>query len=98
MCRTKVAIIDSGVQRANLTCRHVTGASFVYNQERESPWWLSKEPHGTQMANIIHELDPHCELFIAKVGETKTDISSDSVLDVSQIFSHGIDQELAAGD
>ena len=86
MCRTKIAIIDSGVQRANLTCKHIRGASFVYNNERESPWWLSQEPHGTQMANIIHELDPNCELFIAKVGESKMDIRGDSVIEVSDTF------------
>jgi hypothetical protein len=45
------------------------------------------------MANIIHELDPACELFIAKVGESKQDISSDRVVDVS--LAHAVQAENA---
>jgi hypothetical protein len=89
--RTKVAIFDTGVNR-NI-CRgegHTTvGASFVHedstmdDKQRESPWWIAADPHGSQVANIIAQLDPRCDLYIAQISVYKNTISISSVVDVS---------------
>ena len=71
-----VAIIDRSIGALS-TCLE-KGKSFVEfgteNGDRESPWWLASDPHGTQMASIIHELDPLCKLYVAKVGTSRDEI------------------------
>ena len=84
--RTKVAIIDNGIDGTlpSLSRRIVDGISFVEDWEgRESPWWLASDPHGTQMASFIHQLDPFCDLYIAKVCDESTGIDPDLVAQVS---------------
>jgi hypothetical protein len=76
----RVAIIDNGVDRSigALSSCIEKGKSFVEfsteSGDRESPWWLASDPHGTQMASIIHELDPLCKLYVAKVGTSRGEI------------------------
>jgi hypothetical protein len=81
----RVAILDTGVDISNhlLRARIHAGVSFVeYGEEsRESPWWLASDPHGTQMASLIQNMDPQCTLFIAKIG-----IDRRYVIDPEKIF------------
>jgi hypothetical protein len=91
--RTKVAVIDSGLNQSfshptgtGTRDYRITGASFVREKSRESPWYCPVDPHGTQMATIIRELDPECNLFVARVCSTKRDLSQRTVAEVSFIF------------
>ena len=91
---TRVAIIDNGIDGtlSSLSRRISDGISLVEDWEgRESPWWLASHPHGTQMASFIHQLDPFCELYIAKVCDESTGIDPDLVaqvrLDPIDVFS-----------
>jgi hypothetical protein len=72
----KVAVIDNGVDPGSIDCRGVTGASFVPSETGESNWWYVKHPHGTSMARIISEINPHCRLLVAKVGDKRTDFTA----------------------
>ncbi len=76
-------MVDDGIDQSSISCSQISGASFVYSDSGESPWWLSDDPHGTQMAKIITDIDPYCKLFIAKVGETKIDITQRRAIEVS---------------
>ncbi|KAK3366689.1 peptidase S8/S53 domain-containing protein [Lasiosphaeria ovina] len=77
--RTRVAIIDSGVDQGEFaTAAELTGATFSETHS-DSLWWLSPERHGTQMAKIITAIDPCCQLFIAKVGDHRSDIAGGAV-------------------
>jgi hypothetical protein len=84
--KIKVAILDNGVDMTLLdeTFKGTDGASFVCD---ESPWWLVQELHGTQMAHIIHALDPFCELKIEKICEMKRDFTAERVARVSRMRS-----------
>jgi hypothetical protein len=66
----KIALIDTGVNKSSVS-QVRKGVSYVHNSKRESPWWLAIHPHGTQMANLICQIDSYCELYIAKAGESK---------------------------
>ena len=79
----KIAAIDDGTDQSSISRLQINGASFVYSDSGESPWWLSDDLHGTQMAKMITGIDPYCKLFIAKVGETKSDITRGCVIEVS---------------
>ncbi|KAK4244138.1 hypothetical protein C7999DRAFT_35493 [Corynascus novoguineensis] len=45
------------------------GRSFVDDDNQVSPWLFASDPHGTQMANLICDIDPLCELYVAKVTD-----------------------------
>ena len=82
---TKIAIIDNGIDTtlSSLSRRIVDGHSYVEDFEgRESPWWLASHPHGTQMASFIHQLDPFCGFYIAKVCDDTTGVDPDLVAQV----------------
>jgi hypothetical protein len=51
------------------------GRSFVDDNSRLSPWFFASDPHGTQMANLICAIDPHCHLYVAKVTEGSSGIT-----------------------
>lgn len=78
----KVALIDTGVDPNSIRCSRVTGASFVPPEAGEYPWWVSQNPHGTQMAKIITELDPYCHLLVAKMSDTGMDIMQSRFIEV----------------
>lgn len=100
----KIAIIDTGVDVTGINPTWnglfqrciAQGTSFVQFKDsiteipRESPWWISSEPHGTQMATIICKLDSQCKLFIAKVGTGRDDISISNLIQVGQLNLHSI--------
>ena len=71
--RIKVALIDTGIDafgiRRQMQIR--PGISFGYGAdgESESPWWIPSDEHGQQMANIIHSLDPYCEIYPVKITD-----------------------------
>ncbi|GAW16570.1 hypothetical protein ANO14919_060020 [Xylariales sp. No.14919] len=78
----RVAIIDTGINQNSfdlqkyheLNCR-----GEMFSETQDSHWWLSADSHGTQMAKLVTAIDPHCELYIAKVGDHKTDITRGAV-------------------
>lgn len=88
----KVAIIDNGVDRilSTLSERIKKGQSFVENnragERRESPWWIAADPHGTQMASTVLEVNPCCDLYIGKAGRFRRDISLQSAVEVRSLF------------
>jgi hypothetical protein len=85
--RIKIAILDSGVDRGLFTGldHSVIGASFVHEHggSKESPWWLASDLHGSHIANIISQIDPCCDFYIAKVTETKKYLDPYRVVQVS---------------
>ncbi|KAL6696676.1 hypothetical protein J3F84DRAFT_407452 [Trichoderma pleuroticola] len=57
----------------DLSRQVVEGESFVNTgDDEEQVWWHASEPHGTQMARLICSVDPCCELYVAKVAETRS--------------------------
>ncbi|KAM6506080.1 hypothetical protein FSOLCH5_014262 [Fusarium solani] len=80
----RVAVIDTGVDPNCIQCSQISGASFVSSDSGESPWWFSYHPHGTQMAKVISELNPHCKLLVAKVGDSDMDMTVERLIRVSQ--------------
>jgi len=80
----KVAIIDTGVDESEFPedCQGFIGCSFVQKGDTESHWWLTSDVHGTQMAKLINQLDPHCQLYIAKVSDHKSNLQIDRVIEV----------------
>jgi hypothetical protein len=78
----KIAILDNGVSLANNNIQQDQLAekikevkSFVSVGDRDCPWWLASDLHGTKMGSFITEMDPSCELYVAKVSQKKHDIS-----------------------
>ncbi|SPO03473.1 uncharacterized protein DNG_06156 [Cephalotrichum gorgonifer] len=67
----------------DLSERVVDGTSFVSSGDDEEPvWWHASEAHGTQMARLICSIDPCCELYVAKVAESRGQgIPSNTVAD-----------------
>lgn len=63
------------------------GKSFVDENNRIRPWLIASDPHGTQMANLICSIDPHCELYVAKVTETRQGVETSRVSNASDRFS-----------
>ena len=61
------------------------GRSFVDDNSRVSPWLFASDPHGTQMANLICAIDPCCELYVAKVAESRSGITPERVARVGQV-------------
>ncbi|KAJ5657424.1 subtilisin-like protein [Penicillium longicatenatum] len=78
--RIKVAIIDNGadINRSNLRKRIHAGVSYVSadkdQPQQPLPWWMVSDPHGTQMASLVEKVNPHCRLYIARVGKGRNDI------------------------
>jgi hypothetical protein len=87
--RTKVAILDNGIDLANNHLEYSdalnnvkTGKSFVYRGEKDSAWCFASHLHGTHMASFIAEMDPECELYIAKICEKTHIINAEAVVNV----------------
>lgn len=102
---TRIAILDDGVDQVSPVWAEInkrgqraaiTGASFVVdNDGNESPWWLSHTAHGTQLAGVILEMDPFCELFIAKVMLRRDEVDLGRVISVRKCPFHVIQVMLA---
>ncbi|KAE9376015.1 subtilisin-like protein [Stipitochalara longipes BDJ] len=78
----KVAIIDTGIDQNSFEpnkFKEFYSKGDMYSETQDSPWWLSVDIHGTQMAKLVTAIDPYCKLFIAKVGDHKTDITRSAV-------------------
>ena len=63
----------------------IVGSTF--SQTGNSHWWLSGDSHGTQMAKLVTNLDPCCSIYVAKVGDSKSDISNGAVVEVGSKHS-----------
>jgi hypothetical protein len=74
--KVKVAVIDNGVVLVSNNAKSSIGAqirdgqSFVLKGAEVQPWWHAIGPHGTQMTSLICAIDPCCEIFIARVGDS----------------------------
>lgn len=92
-CRIKVAIIDNGVDKFGENVRDFIekGISFVKidsdDESRTLPWWMVSDPHGTQMASLIGDVNPFCRLYIARVGRGRKDILPSDAEEVSSFSS-----------
>lgn len=80
--KVKVAVIDNGFDFESLKDFEPKGESFVYQAEKEQNWFIPSDLHGTQMASFITQLNPHCELFLAKVGHSQKDLKPDAIREV----------------
>lgn len=105
--RIRIALVDSGVvavsrqssddprqpeTQIDISRRIADGVSFVSKGNQEFLWWHASEPHGTQMATIICAINPCCDLYIAKVAETKT--SSLSATNVTKAIYWAIQKKV----
>jgi hypothetical protein len=69
----RVAVIDSGIERAALESRHksceqIEGAVFVHDRSEPLPYdGRQSTPHGTTVADILLTLAPRVRLFSADV-------------------------------
>ena len=48
------------------------------------------DPHGTQMASLITEVNPFCRLYIARVGKARKDILPENAAKV-QFLTFSLD-------
>lgn len=87
--KTKVAILDSGVNRTRFPLQSCErqGRSFVWRDngkghQSEASWWLAVDPHGSQMANIISQLDPFCMFYFIQIAENMNYIELPNVIKV----------------
>lgn len=88
--RIKVGVVDTGISSARFSIKNhvVHGRSFVWTStakgfEQETSWWLATDPHGSQMANIISQLDPRCIFYIAQVTDDAKYFDEGNVVKVS---------------
>ncbi|KAI0099044.1 hypothetical protein GGR51DRAFT_576438 [Nemania sp. FL0031] len=61
----------------SLSSRVVKGRSFLADEYRLGSWSFASDPHGTQMANLICAIDPHCEILVAKVTEGRFGVDAE---------------------
>ncbi|KAE9376058.1 ankyrin [Stipitochalara longipes BDJ] len=76
--QVKVAVIGTGIDlgdfNGNIPYNIRSGRTFNFNRGRESPWWMTLDPHGSQMARLFLAFNPFCHLYIAKVSAHKADV------------------------
>ncbi|KAH0563333.1 hypothetical protein GP486_002095 [Trichoglossum hirsutum] len=95
----KIAVIDSGVDQCRTTISDniERGESFVEIRSesgmvRESPWWLVADPHGTQMASLITQVNPYCKLYVGKVARYRGDLVVENVVKaINWAIEQGVD-------
>ena len=93
----KVAIIDNGADKFQYPiCDSIErGISYVTadndSTDRVLPWWMVSDPHGTQMASLVREANPWCQLYIARVGKGRRDILPE---DAAQAIKWAIEQKV----
>lgn len=83
--KTKVAIIDNGVDvRQEVVFRYITnGMSFVKDSDDwPMPWFTAQDLHGTQMARLVSQVNPYCELYIYRINVMRNDIRLDAAVQV----------------
>jgi hypothetical protein len=86
--RIKVAILDNGADRIRGAAKDqmAKGVSYVTadpaNPNQTLPWWMVADPHGTQMASLVAQVNPYCRLYIARVGKARYDILPDDAAEV----------------
>ncbi|KAI1086805.1 hypothetical protein F5B19DRAFT_498003 [Rostrohypoxylon terebratum] len=96
--RIKVAIIDNGADRIRSKFRHMIakGKSYVtadmLSSDRSLPWWMVSDPHGTQMASLIGQMNGYCRLYIARVGKSRDDIQpANAAKAINWAVTQGVD-------
>ncbi|KAI1373538.1 subtilisin-like protein [Hypoxylon crocopeplum] len=96
--RIKVGVVDTGISTARFSIdSHVVhGRSFVWTNtakefEQEASWWLATDSHGSQMANIISQLDPRCVFYIAQITDDARYIEESNVIKAFEwLISEGV--------
>lgn len=77
---------SSNVIGTDLANRVVEGISLTAKGNEDDVCWHPNEPHGTQMAQLICSINPCCELYVAKVTESRdAGVSANNVADVSPL-------------
>jgi hypothetical protein len=83
--RVKIAILCNGVfapkprdSPAGLPECLISGVTVIpdsldHAAVSEDQWWLSTDPLGTQMLDIITAVDPFCEVYVIKIGAEEFD-------------------------
>lgn len=90
----RVAVIDNGVDDYSFNRKIKRGISFVYPDGKEQNWFIASDPHGTQMAKFIQQIDPFCEIYPIKVGDQVRDIVPSRVVEVGNSRSGLLDLPL----
>jgi subtilisin family serine protease len=89
--RIKVAILDTGIDSMHDDVRSNIkgGASFVRAQGGNSvlPWFTALDAHGTQMASLIVNVNPFCDLYIYRVCSWPWDINATAAVNVCSYFN-----------
>lgn len=79
--RVKIAILCNGVfalkprsSQAGLPECIIGGVTIIADSldptaMSQDPWWLSIDPLGTQIVDIITTIDPFCEVYVIKVAD-----------------------------
>ena len=78
------------------------GRSFIEDQlkeyEYQSHWHTVTHPHGTQMAYLICNVDPYCELYVAKVCVGIDDVDVPPVVEVRAPIPRKVFMSLLTGN
>ncbi|KAH0537653.1 hypothetical protein FGG08_005566 [Glutinoglossum americanum] len=67
LCDVKVAVIDDGINSRKLPFKVSDGKSFCESSEDCDDYFVNPGPHGTTMANLIHDICPGVKLYIARI-------------------------------
>ena len=78
----KIAVLDNGFDHWSLGRNVAGGETFFYQGSDEINWFLASDVHGTQMATFVKELNPSCELYLAKVGNSRYNVAAAKVHEV----------------
>lgn len=81
----KVAVLDTGLQLPE-TFQHnyvqygyVAASkckSFCSKEHDATPWNRDKDGHGTQICQILHDVAPNAEIYVAKICKTQNDFGT----------------------
>jgi hypothetical protein len=85
--KVKVAIIDNGVDqmRGTISDNIEYGRSFVKDGLAGTPylpWCTAADPHGTQMAYLVRNVNPYCRIYPLRAGSLREDIDPDAAAQV----------------
>ena len=85
--KVKVAIIDNGADqfRSTISCNIEYGMSFMKEGPASTgylPWYTAADPHGTQMAYLIRNVNDWCRLYPLRAGSLREDIDADAAAKV----------------
>ena len=76
--RIKIAVLDTGVSTMAFSSWpdvDVYGESFMEDKvvNGDTQWHSPVNPHGTIIARIIHQMNPYCDFYAAKIQSEGND-------------------------